>query len=64
VAPLARVAVEAEGEMPGTQPGKTLPFAEVTGLSEDETLRLHVWRIVEHEGQWYVLVLTSYPRFI
>ncbi len=49
--------VEDEGTMVGTLPDMTLPYIEGTAVSADEGYRVHINRLVQHEGKWYVLVL-------
>lgn len=47
---------EDEGEMASAE---TLPYVEGTAIFSDDN-QLHISRMVQHEGLWYVMVLASY----
>lgn len=53
--------VEGSGRMPRTLNDRNLPYAEGT-LTLSDGKQMHINRMVQHEGLWYVLVLRGYPR--
>jgi hypothetical protein len=57
-----RTQIEEQGTMARTMGDKELNFAEGTLTLSDGT-QLHINRMVEHEGRWYVLTLHGYIRF-